>query len=125
MNVYRGSYYNNNISLRSMGERLLQKLNLSQWKIKGGDTIEYDYLYPIKLDTTDEVAEFVHTVSQVKPDVRLIGYDENGQEWELSAKSELCSTIMELILKNKKKFTSNQLWCSCSSNIHSHIRKFI
>ena len=47
--------------------------------------------YVLELVTVDDVKEFTEAVSGVKSDVRLTGKDENGNKWELSGKSLLCS----------------------------------
>lgn len=49
---------------------------------------------PIELNTGSEVKRFTDAVKTVDCDVRLVGKDENGNDWELSAKSLFCSLIL-------------------------------
>ena len=46
--------------------------------------------YEIELITEQDVQEFTKLVQSVDCDVRLMGKDEHGNPWELSAKSMLC-----------------------------------
>ena len=48
----------------------------------------------IKLSNITTVKKFTDIVSTIDCDVRLIGKDENGNDWDISAKSLLCSLIM-------------------------------
>ena len=50
--------------------------------------------YKIELTTMHDVEEFTALVQQVDCDVRLIGKDEHGSGWELSAKSTLCVFLL-------------------------------
>ena len=43
--------------------------------------------YMIELTTANDIQEFTKIVQGVDVDVRLEGKDENGNHWELSAKS--------------------------------------
>ena len=49
---------------------------------------------PIELVTGSDVERFTKAVQTVDCDVRLVGKDENGNDWELSAKSLFCSLIL-------------------------------
>lgn len=86
--------------------------------------------YAIELNNIDEVKDFTEAVSKVKTDVRLIGKDENGRDWELSAKSLLCSLVMAANLQKSREHTAhdvdwNTLWCVCDEDIYSLISKYV
>lgn len=80
--------------------------------------------YAIELNNINEVKDFTEAVSKVESDVRLIGKDENGRDWELSAKSLLCSLLMSAKLQRNREHTAhdvdwNTLWCVCDEDIYS------
>ena len=50
--------------------------------------------YEIELITEQDVQEFTKLVQSVDCDVRLMGKDEHGNPWELSAKSMLCVLLL-------------------------------
>lgn len=53
----------------------------------------------IELNSIRDVKEFTQLVQTVDVDVRLVGKDENGNDWSLSAKSLLCSLVMSAKLQ--------------------------
>lgn len=86
--------------------------------------------YAIELNNINEVKDFIEAVSKVESDVRLIGKDENGRDWELSAKSLLCSLLMSAKLQRNREHTAhdvdwNTLWCVCDEDIYSLISKYV
>lgn len=86
--------------------------------------------YAIELNNINEVKDFTEAVSKVESDVRLIGKDENGRDWELSAKSLLCSLLMSAKLQRNREHTAhdvdwNTLWCVCDEDIYSLISKYV
>ena len=60
----------------------------------------------IELNSVHEVEEFTAIVNQVDDDVWLVGYDENGHSWAMSAKSLLGSLLLSA--KAQKKMHSTQ-----------------
>ena len=65
---------------------------------------------PIELVTGADVERFTKAVQTVECDVRLVGKDENGNDWELSAKSLFCSLILAaLILQTQVMFLQQKL----------------
>ena len=83
----------------------------------------------IELTTKDDIIRFTEKISKVKSDVRLLGFDENGKPWELSAKSLLGILALSSHI-NRKKYTVdhidwNTLYCECEEDIYSLIKEFI
>ena len=60
----------------------------------------------IELNSAHEVEKFAAIVNQVDDDVWLVGYDENGHSWAMSAKSLLGSLLLSA--KAQKKMHSTQ-----------------
>lgn len=89
------------------------------------------FKYAIELNSIDEVEAFTESVKKIDSDVRLVGKDENGKPWELSAKSLLCSLLMSEKFQKQRKHTAhdvdwNTLWCICyEQDIYHAIRKYI
>lgn len=86
--------------------------------------------YAIELNNTSDIKDFTNAISRVESDVRLIGKDENGRDWELSAKSLLCSLVMSAKLQRNRKHTAhdvdwNTLWCACDEDIYLLIGKYV
>lgn len=84
----------------------------------------------VELTTVNEVEEFSKLVKSVSADVRLIGKDENGQEWNMSAKSLYCSLIMSAKFQKEREHTAhdvdwNTLWCVCEKDIYELIRNYV
>lgn len=85
----------------------------------------------IELVTVQDVQEFTELVGTVDCDVRLVGKDENGNHWELSAKSLYGSLILASHAKKnaEREHTAhevdwNTIYCECEKDIYSLIRKF-
>lgn len=84
----------------------------------------------IELTNIEDVEKFTQAVSQVKDcDVRLFGKDENGNDWNISAKSILCSLIMSKSAQNRPHTAHevdwNTTWVECEKDIYSVIKDFV
>lgn len=87
------------------------------------------YNYKVDLPTLTDVEKFTQIVKSVPEDVRLIGKDENGCDWDISAKSLLCSLIMSQREQSQREHTAhevdwNTIWCICEKNIYTLISEF-
>lgn len=85
---------------------------------------------PVELNSAKEVERFTAAVSAVDCDVRLTGKDENGNHWELSAKSLFCSLVMAAKMQKHREHTAhdvdwNTTWCECEKDIYYLIRDFV
>lgn len=85
---------------------------------------------PIELDTVGKVERFSKAVQTVDVDVRLVGKDENGNDWELSAKSLFCSLILAAKVQTQREHTAhdvdwNTIWCECDKDIYHLIDEFV
>ena len=83
----------------------------------------------IELNSVHEVEKFTAIVNQVDGDVWLVGYDENGHSWAMSAKSLLGSLLLSAKAQKKRKSTAhnvdwNTLYCECDTDISWLIRDF-
>ena len=86
--------------------------------------------YAISLNTTSDVERFTNLVKTVDVDVRLIGKDENGKDWNLSAKSLLSSLILSAKSQKYRKHNAhevdwNTLYCECEKDIYKLIKDFV
>ena len=84
----------------------------------------------IELSNITAVKKFTDIVSTIDCDVRLIGKDENGNDWDISAKSLLCSLIMAQREQSEREHTAhevdwNTIWCVCEKDIYSAISEFV
>lgn len=84
----------------------------------------------IELSNITAVKKFTNIVSTVDCDVRLVGKDENGNDWDISAKSLLCSLIMAQREQSEREHTAhevdwNTIWCVCEKDIYSAISEFV
>lgn len=84
----------------------------------------------IELTTVTDVEKFTNLAKTVKEDVRLIGKDENGQDWNMSAKSLFCSLVMAAKLQKEREHTAhdvnwNTLWCVCEKDIYELIKNYV
>lgn len=84
----------------------------------------------IELNTITDMKRFTSIVQNVNSDVRLIGKDENGNDWSLSAKSLLCSVVMSTRFQKNREHTAhevdwNTLYCECNEDIYSLIQEFV
>lgn len=85
---------------------------------------------PVELCTGRDVEKFTKAVQTVDVDVRLVGKDENGNPWELSAKSLFCSLILAAQLQRERPHTAhdvdwNTIWCECDKDIYHLIQEFV
>ncbi len=86
--------------------------------------------YHIELNTSSDIIEFIDICSRVNSEVTVMGEDENGSDWSLSAKSFLCVLVMSAHLQNKQKKMAqnadwNTIYVGCEEDIYSLISKFI
>lgn len=86
--------------------------------------------YHIELNTISDIGEFVAACSKISSEVKVIGKDENGGDWSLSAKSFLCTLVMTAHLQNKQKQMArnadwNTIYVKCKEDIYSEISKFV
>lgn len=84
----------------------------------------------INLNTIADIENFTNLVQTVESDVRLIGKDENGYDWNLSAKSLLCSVLVSAKLQKEREHTAhevdwNTIYCECEEDIYSLISKYV
>lgn len=85
---------------------------------------------PIELTTMDSIKHFSNLVKTVDCDVRLTGKDENGCDWNLSAKSLYGSIILTSALQKKRKHTAhevdwNTIYCECEIDIYELIKDYV
>lgn len=64
---------------------------------------------PIELNSVHDVERFTQLVQTVDVDVRLVGKDENGNDWSLSTKSLLCSLVMSAKLQKDRAHTAHDV----------------
>lgn len=84
----------------------------------------------IELSNIAAVKKFTDIVSTIDCDVRLVGKDENGNDWDISAKSLLCSLVMAQREQSEREHTAhevdwNTIWCVCEKDIYSAISEFV
>lgn len=85
---------------------------------------------PVELNSFCEVERFTQLAQTVDVDVRLVGKDENGNDWSLSAKSLLCSLVMSAKSQKDRVHTAhdvdwNTIYCECEKDIYGLIRDFV
>ena len=78
----------------------------------------------------ESVKKFTQIAREISSDVRLIGKDENGSDWDISVKSLLCSLIMSQKEQINREHTAhevdwNTIWCVCEDDIYSAISEFV
>ena len=83
----------------------------------------------VELVGMEQVEKFTQIAKSIDCDVRLTGKDENGCDWDISAKSLLCSLVMSQREQNRKH-TAHEvdwgtIWCECSKDIYSAISEFV
>ena len=88
------------------------------------------YKYKVELTSSKSVKEFTEVAKSVEGEVRLIGKDENGSNWDLSAKSLLCSLIVGSKLQEERDHNAhtvdwNTLWVVSDEDIYSVIKDFV
>ena len=84
----------------------------------------------VELNTGEDITRFTDLVKDINSDVRLIGKDENGNHWEISAKSLLCSLVMSISMQKERKYTAhdvdwNTIYCECDEDIYNLIKDFV
>lgn len=84
----------------------------------------------VEFSSASDIQKFTDVVKNVEEDVRLIGKDENGHDWNISAKSLLCSLVMAQSLQRSREHTAhevdwNTIWCECEKDIYTKIQDFI
>ena len=84
----------------------------------------------IELATIEDVQNFVGIVREIPIDVRLVGKDENGADWDISAKSLLASLVLSQNDQLHREHTAhevdwNTVWCVCEEDIYNNIKKFV
>lgn len=87
------------------------------------------YRVYIELNTAGEVQEFTDICSTIPVEVMMGGKDENGCDWSLSAKSLMCSLVMNARLQEHREHTAhevdwNTVYVECEEDIYSKISKF-
>ncbi|MBR6649196.1 MAG: hypothetical protein IKL29_07455 [Bacteroidaceae bacterium] len=85
---------------------------------------------PIELTTGKDVERFTQIAQTVDVDVRVTGKDENGNDWELSAKSLFCSLLLSAKVQQNREHTAhdvdwNTIHCECSKDIYHLIQEFV
>ena len=93
---------------------------------EGGDVVRV----PIELNSVREVERFTQLAQTVDVDVRLVGKDENGNDWNLSAKSLFCSLVIAAKFQKNRDHTAhdvdwNTVYCECEKDIYCLIREFV
>ena len=91
-----------------------------------------DQKMKVRVEFVNEKAieKFTNIVKTVKEDVRLIGKDENGCDWNLSAKSLLGSLVLTQKMQKAREHTAhdvdwNTTWVECEKDIYQLIEEFI
>ena len=84
----------------------------------------------IELSNITAVKKFTDIASTIDCDVRLVGKHENGNDWDISAKSLLCSLVMAQREQVEREHTAhevdwNTIWCVCEKDIYSAISEFV
>ena len=84
----------------------------------------------VELTNISAVEKFTDIVSTVDCDVRLVGKDENGNDWNISAKSLLCSLVVAQREQSEREHTAHEvdwttIWCVCEKDIYSLISEFV
>ena len=85
---------------------------------------------PIELNSVREIERFTNLVQTVDADVRLVGKDENGDDWNLSGKSLFCSLVMSAKFQKNRAHTAhdvdwNTVYCECDKDIYCLIQEFV
>ena len=82
--------------------------------------------------TVQDVQESTEAVKNIESDVRLVGKDENGHDWNLSAKSLYGSLVLaKHAQENKERVHTahnvdwNTIYCECDEDIYGTISKYV
>lgn len=91
--------------------------------------LDRPYRIYIELNTSKDIEEFTNACSKIQAEVMMKGKDENGCEWSLSAKSLLCSLVMNARLQKQREHTAhevdwNTVYVECEEDIYSMVSKF-
>lgn len=83
----------------------------------------------IELNTRAEVEKFNEIVSALPYDIDLVGQDENGAPWRISAKSLMVSLVMSAKLQTDREHTAhdvdwNTIYVECDHDIYTSIQEF-
>ena len=81
----------------------------------------------VEFSSMEDVQKFTALAQTVTEDVRLIGKDEYGNDWSLSAKSFFCSLIIAAKLQKNREHTAhevnwNTIYCECEKDIYTLIQ---
>lgn len=84
----------------------------------------------IELTNIEDVKKFNAAVENVECDVRLVGKDENGNDWNMSGKSIMCSLLIAQKEQLGREHTAhdvdwNTIWCECEKDIYTLIQDFV
>ena len=84
----------------------------------------------VEFSSASDIQKFTDVVKNVEEDVRLIGKDENGANWDISAKSLFCSLMMSQRLQTERPHTAHEVdwnttWCECEREIYNLIMDFV
>lgn len=84
----------------------------------------------VEFSSGSDVRKFSEIAQTIDCDVRLIGKDENGNDWDLSAKSLFCSLIIEAKAQKMREHTAhevdwNTIYCECEKDIYTSISQFV
>lgn len=84
----------------------------------------------VELTNIEDVKRFTNIVQSVDCDVRLVGKDENGNDWDISAKSLLCSLVVAQREQTHREHTAHEVdwnttWCVCDKDIYTLISEFV
>ena len=84
----------------------------------------------IELVDLAAVEKFVSIAKSIEADVRLVGKDENGSDWNISAKSLLASLVISQREQINRAHTAhevdwNTIWCVCDEDIYMRIEEFV
>lgn len=83
----------------------------------------------VDLITMSDVEEFVNLCKTIPEEVILKGKDENGCDWSLSAKSLLCSLVMNAKFQKNREHNAhevdwNTIYVECEKDLYPILGKF-
>ena len=121
--------YANKFKSQKINEKILKKIDRIVQKLNCRNEVD-KMRCAVELNSAQDVARFTDLVQSVDVDVRLIGKDEHGNPWELSAKSLLCSLLLSAKLQKDREHTAhdvdwNTIYCECEKDIYSLIKDFV
>ena len=91
---------------------------------------DYAHKYKVEFTNIEAVNKFTSIVSNIDGEVRIVAKDENGEDWDISAKSILCSLLVAANLQTERKHTAHEVdwnttWCCSDEDIYSKISEFV